>query len=190
MWRSWGTGLGKGWQDKAARRKKRMRKRIGALPLRSLQTAAKRLITIFSHRLGTSLGNREWEQRSKHSFSLSSLYILFLLIERILCSQEDVRKRKNGFVMRFFAPAIFRLMGTGMGTEWEQDGNRHGNKPPVFGKKRRWGLLPRCRMTACSHGLFSSGSVEEGKIPLHLYPVWGPKLHVWMQLCRKKFAQS
>ena len=79
-------------------------------------------------------GNREWEQGSKHSFSLSSLYILFLLIERILCSQEAVRKRKNGFVMRFFAPAIFRLMGTGMGTEWEQDGNRRGNKPSVLEK--------------------------------------------------------
>ena len=39
---------------------------------------------------------------------LLSTSILFLLIERILCSQEAVRKRKNGFVMRFFAPAIFR----------------------------------------------------------------------------------
>jgi uncharacterized protein YneR len=31
MWRSWDTGLGKGWQDKAVRGKKRMRERIGVL---------------------------------------------------------------------------------------------------------------------------------------------------------------
>ena len=59
-------------------------------------------------------------------------------------------------------------MGTGWEQAWEQ--------ALRFGKKRRWGLLPRRRMTACSQGFVPIRFRWGGKNPPSPIPRLGAKV--------------